>query len=152
MQRLPATLAAFALLIGGVAVAESAVDPSPSEAAKRRALCPTAKQPRAVFATCRSGTAGNDALGGTNGRDRLSGRAGNDAIVGAGGNDDLTGGSGVDAFSAGDGDDVIDAYDRTADRAIICGGGTRDLVYADRADRKAIDPSCERVAYRARPR
>lgn len=152
MRRLPATLAAFAVLIGGVTVADQAVAPSSSEAAKRRPTCPSARQPNAQFATCQTGDAGNNALGGTNGRDRLVGGAGNDSIVGRGGNDDLTGGPGADAFSAGDGNDVIDAFDRTADRAIICGGGARDRVYADRADRKIIDPSCERVAYRARPR
>jgi Ca2+-binding RTX toxin-like protein len=152
VRRLPATLAAFALLIGGLAVAESAVDPATSTAAKRKPVCPTARQPNAQFVLCKNGTAGGDALGGTNGRDRLNGLGGNDAIVGAGGNDLLIGGPGRDAISGGEGDDVIDAFDRRADRAIVCGGGLRDLVYADRADAKVIDRSCERVAYRARPR
>lgn len=152
MLRLPATLAAFALLVGGVAVVETAVDPTPSAAAKRKPVCPTARQPRAQFVTCVNGDAGNNTIGGTNGRDRVNGGAGDDVMVGAGGNDDLTGGPGFDAISGGDGNDVIDAYDRRRDRFIVCGGGARDLVYADRADRRAIDPSCERVAYRARPR
>lgn len=150
MRRLPATLVAFALLVGGVTVAESALDPAPSAAAKRRPVCPTPSQPRAVFAYCLNGDARSNALGGTSGRDRINGRGGNDAIVGAAGNDDLTGGPGVDAISGGEGNDVIDAFDSRRDKGVVCGGGARDLVYADRADRRIIDPTCERVVYRAR--
>lgn len=160
MRRLPATLVALALLVGGVSAAESAVDPAPSAAtkAKRRPVCPTAGTPVAQFATCKNGGPGNDAIPGSSGRDRINGGGGDDAIAGGAGNDDLTGGPGRDVINGGPGNDVIDAHDGGAgfaDRGIVCGPGT-DTVYADAKDRRRsgrrgnIAADCERVVSRAR--
>lgn len=160
MRRLPATLLAVVLLAGGAVATESAVAPTPSAAAKakRKPVCPTARYPVAVFATCRNGTAAGEGIPGTSGRDRINGGAGDDAIAGGAGADDLTGGPGWDVINGGPGNDVIDARDPgsgRADRGIVCGAGT-DTVYADRSDRRrvggrgTIAPDCERVLYRAR--
>lgn len=154
MRRLPATLVAAALLVGGAATAESAVAPAPSQAAKARAskakpVCPTRRAPVAQFATCRNAGPNGGPLSGTSGRDRLVGGVGNDSIVGGAGNDDITGGPGWDAISAGDGNDVIDVRDGRADRLVRCGAGV-DTVFADAADRRVIQRDCERVLYRAR--
>lgn len=155
MRRLPATLVAVALLAGGAAATESAVAPTPSAAAKRKPVCPTARTPVAVFATCKNGTAAGEGIAGTSGRDRINGGGGDDAIAGGAGADDLTGGPGWDVINGGPGNDVIDARDGRADRGIVCGAGT-DTVYADPSDRRRsgrrgnIAPDCERVLYRAR--
>jgi Ca2+-binding RTX toxin-like protein len=132
VTRLTALLAACALLLGIVAVAQAATIPGTSGSNRL------------------SGTSGGDLIDGGRGNDRINGRGGNDILKGGAGRDDITGGSGWDLVQAGIGDDLVDARDGRADRAVICDAGLRDVVYADRSD--PIDGSCEVVRYRARPR
>ena len=81
-----------------------------------------------------TGGDGNDKLAGNNGNDRLSGGDGNDRLQGGAGKDGLSGGDGRNAYSAGGGNDSVNSVNGTRER-VNCGGGRRDRVRADRADR-----------------
>jgi Ca2+-binding RTX toxin-like protein len=87
------------------------------------------------------GESGRDRLLGGSSRDRLDGGTGNDRIAGNSGNDVLRAGKGRDRVSGGSGKDTVFARDGRRDR-VDCGGGRKDRVRADRADRLR---RCERV-------
>jgi Ca2+-binding RTX toxin-like protein len=80
-------------------------------------------------------------LSGGSGRDRLVGLGGADGLVGGAGGDLLVGGKASDLIDGGGGPDRLKARDRRRDE-VQC-GSARDVVTADRADRRAAD--CEKV-------
>ena len=82
----------------------------------------------------------NELLGG-GGRDRLVGLGGADGLIGGGGGDLLIGGKGSDLFEGGGGPDRLRARDGRRDE-LRC-GSARDVVLADRIDRRAAD--CDKV-------
>ena len=82
----------------------------------------------------------NELTGGSGG-DRIVGLGGADGLIGEGGGDLLIGGKASDTFDGGAGPDRLRAKDRRRDE-VRC-GSARDVVIADRADRRAAD--CDKV-------
>jgi Ca2+-binding RTX toxin-like protein len=89
-------------------------------------------------------SAGKDVLAGGNGIDVLSGGSGNDKQTGGAGNDRLTGARGTDRLDGGAGNDTINSRDG-AREVVRCGVGSKDLVTADKKDRRL---DCERKRVR----
>ena len=96
-----------------------------------------------------TGSGGDDKLSGTAGDDVLSGLGGADVVEGKGGDDEIDGGDGTDFLYGGDGDDrFLESEDDAVD-VHDCGPGTDFVAEPDARDQ--VLPSCERVAWTARP-